>query len=375
MDFANALLSETVSSGNASNVRSLLSAGADPNQPSQGGQTPLILAIVSGNLHLVQMLLDAGADPSKRDYTGLNAVEWAERKGFPDVAKSLQNPKQPTGKVEVQPPPAKSTIEAPRDPALASDEKSRRWIAGLKQRLDEKADRQRLATQVESIPENAVLASPPIIENPVPRDDGPEPPAEEPQALATDSSLPGTSTGGSARKRCPQCNTVYNSPLVAYCAYHVVPLVDVDAPVVTPPPPRGMTPLLWVLIIVTFVGAGIAAYVSIAPFYKKQETQAASLPTPRPTIPGKGIPVVSGDLSGKALVIPDVFAPSKLTEPVTVVVHIKVDKKGHVYSAQAIGGDDKLREAVVQSARKAEFSAKDLGPRGAQATITYMFKP
>jgi hypothetical protein len=220
------------------------------------------------------------------------------------------------------------------------------------------------------------LASQPVIESPVPRDDSPKPPAEEPKALPPDASLTGTSTSSSARKRCPQCNTVYNSPLVAYCAYHVVPLVDVDAPVITPqPPPRGMTPLLWVLIVVTSVGAGIAAYVSIAPFYKKQETQAASLPTPPPPIPGKGIPVVSGDLSGKALVIPDVFAPSKLNEPVTVVVRIRVDRKGQVYSAKAIGGDDKLREAVIQSARKAEFSAEDLGPRGAQATITYMFKP
>ena len=356
----------------------MLSAGADPNQTSQGGQTPLILAIVSGNLHLVQMLLDAGTDPSQRDHTGLNAIEWAERKGFPDVARALQNPKQSKGKDAAQPPPpAKSTIEAPREAAVTSDEKSRRWIAGLKQRLDEKADRQRLATQADSIPVNAVLDSQPVIENPVPRDDGPAPPAEEPQALAPDSSLPGTSTSGSARKRCPKCKTVYNSPLVAYCAYHVVPLVDVDDPVTTtpPPPPRGMTPLLWFLVTVTFVGAGIAAYSSIAPFYKKQETQAASLPTPPPTIPGKGIPVVSGDLTGKALVIPDVFAPSKLTEPVTVVVRIKVDKKGQVYSAQAIGGDAKLREAVVQSARKAEFSTTDLGPRGAEATITYMFKP
>ena len=375
MDFANALLSETVSSGNATHVRSMLAAGADPNQTSQGGQTPLILAIVSGNLHLVQILLDAGADPLHRDHTGLNAIEWAERKGFPDVAKVLQNPKRSKGRVSAQPPPAKSSIEAPRDPALTSDEKSRRWIAGLKQRLDEKADRQRLATQAESTPADTVSTSQPVIENPVQREDGPNPAAEEPQTLVPNSSLPGTSTGGSGRKRCPQCNTVYNSPLVAYCSYHVVPLVDFDAPVVAPPPSKGISPLLWILVSVTFVGAVIAAYVSIAPFYKKQETKAASLPPPSPTIPGKGIPVVSGDLSGKALRIPDVFAPSKLTEPVTVVVRIKVDKKGQVYSAQAIGGDDKLREAVVQSARKAAFSTDDLGPRGAQATITYMFKP
>ena len=133
--------------------------------------------------------------------------------------------------------------------------------------------------------------------------------------------------------------------------------------------------MLWLLVFVTFLGAGLLAYVSIAPLYRKQDTQAASLPPPPPSIPGKGIPVVSGDLSGKALMIPDVFAPAKLTEPVTVTVRIKVDKKGQVYSAQAVGGDDQLREVVLKSARKAEFSIDALGPGGAQSTITYMFKP
>ena len=136
-----------------------------------------------------------------------------------------------------------------------------------------------------------------------------------------------------------------------------------------------MTPVLWVLVAITFLGAGLIAYLVITPFYRKQETQAVSLPPQPPTVPGKGIPVVSGDLSGKALVIPDVFAPSKLTEPVTVVVRIKVDKKGQVYSAQATGGDEQLRDAVLKSARKAEFSTDDIGLRGAQTTITYMFKP
>lgn len=375
MDFANALLSETVSSGNAAHVRSLLAAGADPNQTSQGGQTPLILAIVSGNLHLVRMLLDAGADPSQRDQTGLNAIEWAERKGLPDVAKVLQNPAQATVKSSAEPLNSKSTNEPVREPSLTADEKSRRWIAGLKQRLDEKADRDRLVTQNDSTPPTVVVTDEPVSENPVIFEDEPKTDVEEIEAVAVEPDGLGSATSGSARKRCPQCNTIYNSPLVAYCAYHVVPLIDIDAPVITPTPARGMTPLLWLLVFVTFLGAGLLAYIAIAPLYKKQESQSASLPPPPPGIPGKGIPVVSGDLSGRALMIPDVIAPTKLTEQVTVTVRIKVDKKGQVYSAQAVGGDDQLREAVLKSARKAEFSTDELGPRGAQSTITYIFKP
>ena len=405
LDFANALLSETISSGNAPHVRALLAAGADPNQTSQGGQTPLILAIVSGNLHLVNMLLEAGADPSQRDQTGLNAIEWAERKGLPDVAKVLQNPRPAVAKVTIESPPRTSRSSATRIPgetkrnqAIAADEKSRRWISGLKQRLDEKADRDRLANQATVVQPEIETTNQPVVSRtpPPPLVDPPaidaEPitsaPASQtvaagstsravaPQASQSNLLPPEPSTTGSTRKRCPQCNTVYNSSLVAYCAYHVVPLVDVDAPVIKPPPPKGMTPLLWFLVFVTFVVASLMAYIGIAPLYRQKKQTPAATPSPTPTtVPGKGVPVVSGDLSGKAVAIPDVYAPTKLTEPVSVVVRIKVDRKGQVISAQAVGGDDTLREATLKSARKAEFSANDLGPRGAQATITYVFNP
>jgi hypothetical protein len=364
----------------------MLAAGADPNQTSQGGQTPLILAIVSGNLHLVNLLLDAGADPSHRDNTGLNAIEWAERKGLPDVAKVLQNPGRAPGRISAPQTAVKHVqsevpinAQSTREPSLTSDEKSRKWIAGLKQRLDEKADRERTSEQTEPTP-NVVTAAvnpvrvqePPVVPVPTPiiEEEPPDLP-EEPEAILA----PTSDTG---KKRCPQCNTIYDSPLIAYCAYHVVPLIDVDAPA-PPPPPRplrgGLTPLLWMLVVATFIGASAAAYVAISPLYsRKQEALPAAPPAP-PNTSGKAVPVVSGDLSGKALVIPDAYAPAKLTESVTVVVRVKVDKKGLVYSAQATGGDDQLQEVALQSARKSEFSTENLGARGTQGTITYMFKP
>ena len=40
----------------------------------------------------------------------------------------------------------------------------------------------------------------------------------------------------STRKRCPQCNAIYNSDLLAYCAHHIVPLVPVDDPIISEPP-------------------------------------------------------------------------------------------------------------------------------------------
>jgi hypothetical protein len=380
LDFANALLTETVSSGNTKHVRAMLQAGADPNQTSQGGQTPIILAIASGNIHLVNLLLDAGADPSKRDHTGLNAIEWAERKGLPEVAQVLRNPSSSRVKVPPIRSPAAKAIrteglgrEATRDAALTSDEKTRKWIAGLKQRLDEQADRERVAAPVETVvPASEAINEP----TPSPDNSYQTQAVEESRALPKESPTLGLSSSSSARKRCPKCNAVYNSPLVAYCAYHVVPLVDIDAPGSTPPPTNRMTPLLWVLILVTFVGAGIAAYVALAPLTKQnlEATAPAALPPQRNTS-GKGIPVVSGDLRGKALVLPEVDAPSKLTEPVTISVRIKVDRQGRVYSARATGGDEQLREAALQSARKAEFSTQDLSPRGTQGTITYTFKP
>ena len=84
-------LTNAVTSGDESAVGTLLANGADVNERTSGGQTPLILAVIFGHTELVRVLVKAGADPELRDNLGLNAVEWAKRRGLTEALEILTN--------------------------------------------------------------------------------------------------------------------------------------------------------------------------------------------------------------------------------------------------------------------------------------------
>lgn len=58
-------LATAVSSGDLSHIDSLLTRGANPDQPDLVGQTALLYAVLSGRFELVQKILDSNADPDK----------------------------------------------------------------------------------------------------------------------------------------------------------------------------------------------------------------------------------------------------------------------------------------------------------------------
>ena len=140
-------LTQAVTSGDASAVTTVLANGADVNERTGGGQTPLILATIFGHTHLLPLLLDAGADPQLRDNLGLNAVDWAQRRGATEAIAVLTNKPRPRSsierRVETRPtPPVRDTT--PRDTRdtdeprrISPEERSQRWLAGLKQRIAE----------------------------------------------------------------------------------------------------------------------------------------------------------------------------------------------------------------------------------------------
>jgi hypothetical protein len=388
-------------------------------------------------------LLEAGANPLLRDNTGLNAIEWAERKGLPDVAKLLRDRTQSHATLKNKTTPEARSTETRKivtgnqqpkrvspdvvsDRPLSDDEKSRRWIAGLKQRLDEKANREARGAPGEplrgdDVQRKADSPQGPKVEPKVGLSDEfsrLEKPTASAEAIANEQSnkdeavskqaghnavlpavsqsdgateisvestslsseplpLPRTSTSSSTRKRCPQCNATYNSPLIAYCAYHIVPLVDIDAPVDVSPIAKRVSPLLWFLIIVTFAAAAFAAYLLFSPFnWEDKKTATPVNPSSPPDNVGKGIPVAGGDLRGKAVVLHEAEAPLKpKDDPVKVLVRVKVDKTGHVYSARSSSKDDQWRQAAIAAARQSVFSVDKLRGRGGEGTITYTFNP
>ena len=76
----NTALNWAAERGNTDAVKILLDAGADPNTIDRSGATPLIKAAKIGNLDIVKLLVATKkVDVKRGDFTGVTALEWAER--------------------------------------------------------------------------------------------------------------------------------------------------------------------------------------------------------------------------------------------------------------------------------------------------------
>ena len=394
-------LTNAVTSGDEQAVSDLLANGADVNETTGGGQTALILAVIFGRTNLVKLLMKAGADPQQRDNLGLNALEWAQRRGLTEAVAILTNGPQestpprritiPIGEPEkVEKPPTKRDDDAKETASEA--EKSLRWIAGFKQRLHEQELRRLNRNEPSPEPPSVVEPEPPplmtvetkpaAVNEPV---KAPEPePAREPEVALVRSVTPPpriltppptapAKTG--TRKRCPQCNAIYNSDLLAYCAHHIVPLVDADEPIFSDPPKSNL-PLFWILLIITLAGSIVAGSLVTTYLYKSRQAAArVAAEQNRPV--QKGTPELGGELVGKSVLLPEAECPVKGQDPVsgTVTVRVMVDKAGQVYWARGAGGDWLMRGCSTEAAMKSTFAPEKLRGRETEGTITYTFKP
>lgn len=371
-------LTNAVTSGDESTVSELLANGADVNETTNGGQTALILAVIFGHTNLVRLLMNAGANPQLRDNLGLNAIEWAQRRGLNEAYAILTTRPDPATRprrivipVEETEKPAVAAPPAPRNDEVksaGSEEKSRRWVEGVKQRLDEQAMRR--LNRNEPPPERRAVR-----EEPPPP---PDPPKETiitgaPRILAPPPVEPGK-TG--KRKRCPQCNEIYNADLVAYCSQHMVPLVDLDSPIVAEAPKQKNGPLFWVLLAITLTGSLVLGSLITTYVYKANQAAAPVAAEPQNTIQ-KGTPEVSTELAGKAVSLPEAECPMRGAEIMsgTVTVRVLVDKSGQVNWARGSGGDWLMRGCSTEAAMKSTFDPQKLRNRETEGTITYTFKP
>jgi hypothetical protein len=361
-------LTQAVTSGDANAVKAALATGADVNERNNGGQTALILAVIFGHTELVRLLVKSGANPHLRDNLGLDAVEWAQRRGLTDALELFGSNAAPAEKIRVNEKPL-LTSETPID----TDEKSRKWLAGVKQRIQEQA---------------AQKTQPVVQPEPPPPPPKPKPePAPEPEPVLAAPEPPPVATASPTRKRCPKCNAIYNSELVAYCAHHFVRLVDADEPMFEPPSSTTSaitsSPLLWMLVLATVSIAAFTGYLITSQLsHVIMPDSAASAPQqPRSFL--KGTPVAGGDLAGRALTLSAAECPVFDGDPLsranevskTVHVHVKLDKAGKVYWARAEGGNEALRNAATEAATQSSFSADKLRPRETEGTITYTFAP
>lgn len=352
-------LTQAVTSGDAKAVSAALANGADVDERNNGGQTALILAVIFGHTHLVQLLVNAGANPRLRDNLGLDAIEWAQRRGLTEAIEIFGGnngaPAPPVRQIRVE------EDFAPTETRIDADEKSRKWLAGVKQRIQEQARK-----------EIQIVEPTPALEP------EPAPPLPEPE--------PAPKTAAAARKRCPRCNTIYNSELLAYCAHHVVPLVDADEPIFELPSSNSSnTPLLWIFIFVTVSIGAFTGYMIVTQLSNgaipDTPTASTQQQQQQPQSFLRGTPVAAGELAGKSVQLPQAECPVFKDQPrpantaYTVNVHIKIDKTGKVYWARAEGGDESLRRAASEAASNSTFSPDRLRGRETEGTITYTFAP
>ena len=369
-------------------MSALLANGADVNERTSGGQTPLILATIFGHTHLLPLLLEAGADPHLRDNLGLNAIDWAQRRGATEATRLFNNkdtaPRVTTQRdvPESEPPPQPPLRkESENSRSVSEGEKSQRWLAGLKQRIAEQS-RSELpdGTNIFRAQPEPEIVEPepqiPEIEQPPPAQ-----PAEEIRAAppATPKENPAPKT---TRKRCPKCGEIYNSEFVAYCPHHVVELIDADESPIISEPPRSSPVLFWTIIVTTLVGSLVVGTLITKYFLNGNSTtpQTASGPTAPPARHAvqRGVPSLADrELERKATSLPIAECPLNGQEaiPGTVVVRIVINKDGRVTSARASGGDWLLRGAASEAAMKSTFSPEKLRGRETEGTITYTFEP
>jgi TonB family protein len=422
-------LISAVIGGDTEAVRALLAAGSDVNETASGGRTPLILAILFGRTQIMTLLLEAGADPHQRDSLGLNAVDWADRKGL-ELHNQKQARKQETPPVTPSKEPIPLGGLAPSQSeeqttrasgastqSASDDEKSRRWLAGFKRRIDEQASHRIKEveptpppkTEVEATPENetphllvndslveasshelerAVISAPverlPNFQSEALLKDQISPaqtidllgPPNDVETLEPPLSTIGTPPPRSIhRKRCPKCNTVYESELLAYCAIDVTPLVDANQPLFTSPPETAGMPLVWLLAALTFIVAASVTYFMISYLRRGPNAPTTTSPTQAQSIPDA--PAVGAGLSGKQLKVPAAEYPaSARSEHVfgTVTVRVTVNKEGKVIAVKVLDGDWRLRKAATAAALKATFSTEKLTERKTVGTIAYTFK-
>jgi len=341
-------LTQSVTSGDANAVRAAIGNGADVNERNNGGQTALILAVIFGRTDIVRLLVKAGANPRLRDNLGLDAIEWAQRRGLNDIVDLF------TDKIPVS--------ETPVD----TEDKSRKWLEGVKQRIREEAAQKQ--------------TSPPVIQaEPEPEPEPPPQPQPEPVTTAAVNA-----TSSPTQKRCPKCNALYNSELVAYCAHHFVRLVEADEPIFEPPQSVVSTitntPLLWMLILATVSIAAFTTYMISSQLSRVIIPDSSATERQQPLGFLKGTPVAVGDLAGKASTLATAECPifetdSRAHGSQTVNVHVKLDKTGKVFWARAEGGNEAMRNAATEAATLSTFSTDKLRGRESEGTITYTFTP
>lgn len=391
-------------------MRALLAAGEDVNAASTGGQTSLILASIFGHEEIAALLLEAGADASIRDERGLNAAEWAIRRGFPNVAQILTNsaprvtvPPQraPRRVAEPDPPPVEAERETPVTPRMTGAAAAiLRTRAAASLGKIEKASPEtepsdpfeEVVFRGKEVAESDAVAPTAIIDETLD--------ARDVETDTDEATLPHEQAVQLEIDQTLELSEHQRVPPVLQVEEPRPPQVQVSAsarPPATlftqPAASSSGQPLLWVLVVITLGASAYGAY-RLNSYFSRPETGPATntivtaaapasspLPTPAETISAPAIaekfPVTGGPLAGTEVVLPSPAYPAAAKRrnlSGTVTITVRVNRAGKVISWRSDDGEPVLRAAALRAARRSRFDPAKLPGKGeVVGTITYRF--
>jgi TonB family protein len=400
------LLIRAAADGDTETVRRLIARGVDLNSRTGGGQTALMLAVIGGHEKVVRILRTAGADPRLRDRLGLTVFDWAERRGFHELAKlfeeecgALGSPEQPSAaNTEMQ---QRAEPEHQKERLGQSGDRSQRWLSGMKQRWQEEMLRQNAALAASSSKvENASAATEPrpevrstTIAAAVARDKresesipkvethSPEPAERQPILPQTPrvSERPSVSVKTQPAVRVPisEDRSDYVSDQT-----HPEPIATPYVETATSTPKSSNRRfIIWFSFAFLLAIACIGTYFLfrfLSSVTQPEADPVVAQPTPEPVIESRNLPVLSEELVGKELNLLEPEYPARARSRKiggTVVVRVRVNKRGRVVLARSSAGDWQLRSAAVNAATKSTFDPAKLAERDTQGTISYKFIP
>ncbi|AWM14758.1 ankyrin repeat domain-containing protein [Flavobacterium sediminis] len=82
-------LCAAISKGDLEAVKIMIEYGADVNETTTRGMTPLMYAAMYNNTGIMNLLIEKGADLEKEDYQGLTALDHAKRSNSNEAAQLL----------------------------------------------------------------------------------------------------------------------------------------------------------------------------------------------------------------------------------------------------------------------------------------------
>ena len=388
---ANRALLRAAADGDTHRLRALLIQGADVNSTNGAGQTPLMLAAAFNRQDVVNLLLKARANVEIQDDLGLAAVDWGAH--FPEIVqlitRAIQAP--PTaGELQAEPTQSGSEVAVPAGQATitthqaVSETPRLQGLAGaiLRDRKVPVVNETQNANGVLDFVNRTGSISNQLTE-----------PASAPNLNAksldpspVDNTVDETLGGSFQRlsdETAPGSRGV-SAGRMFEVAEPVKPLSKLEVPV-----PKLASNRSWKrsvkAILPTLLVAGVffGAYRLItylldsthSPVTQTQTVPVAANPAP-PAI-ARSAPVVSSELAGAELYLPDVEYPTN-AEPgqaVQVIVSVRVSAKGIVVSAKAVEADEQFRTAAEKTAKSSAFSPDKLQDKGSfiDGTITYSF--